>query len=83
MYGYLTTLIVTLTYYYECSIDVEYFVDKNEIYLKEVHEYEIEDTEWNESVALVSKTIDVKIAASLIYDTEQKSEKEFEFELNT
>lgn len=71
-----------INYYYNSVVDVEYYVDKNELYLKDKYEYEVEDADWNESVALVSISLDLKIAASLIYDIEKKEQIQFEYELN-
>ncbi len=71
-----------INYFYECTLNVEYFVDKFEAYGNEFTEYAIVDDDWNDHVVLVSISLEVKIAASLIYNTIEKTEVQFEFELS-
>ena len=60
-------------------IQAEYFVDKADAFTNDDATYDIEDIDWNDYVAHVSKEANMRVNVDVIFDRESEKIEEFYF----
>ena len=68
--------------YLKMDAEFEYFVDKADYYMNEQPEYDVQDSDWNEHVVLVSINKVVDIIAFVTYKKDQNKCIDLSFEIN-